>query len=332
MKSISVIMATRNTEHNMLKNSIESILNQTFTDFEFIIVCDGSEDDLKVVKEYDDERIQIIVNDQPEGLPKSLNKALDIAKGKYIARMDSDDYSLKNRLKIQFEYMENHNDIDICSTYSKNFGNSNRINVNVFTKNNLIKSQLLIENAILHPTVFIRKKFLDDNAIRYSEKFKYSQDFELWNRIISIANFSIIPKVLLYYRVHANQISTAKFEEQCKLCEYVYKRNLDAMNLVYKYEYTNYFLFLAGKVDNGVNKNELKEFINLIVNGSSTIVDKKSITQVLYFNYFKYCLKFGKMDFNLLLMIETGVLKKLILLVYYKLCISIKLIKEVRIK
>lgn len=326
MKSISVIMSTRDTDNNILKCAIDSILNQSFTDFEFIIVCDGSRSNLEILNSLKDNRVKIIINDVAKGLPYSLNKAIDVSDAKYIARMDSDDYSLPNRLKIQYDFMEKHLNIDICSTYSKNFGDSKRNNINIFTENNLIKSQLLIENALIHPSVIIRKSFIDAHNIRYSESFKYSQDFELWNRISPIANFGIIPRVCLMYRIHNNQISTSKKDEQLKLCEYIYMRNLQNLRTKDESEYLNYFYFLSGKKNIKIDKNRIENFIATLIEIKKNYIDKKSLKEFLYFSYCKNYIRFYKKMPPLKIILSWMVIKNIFRFAIYKVIFFIKTI------
>ena len=115
---ISVVMSNYNTPINYLKESIDSVLNQTYSNFEFIIIDDGSTDDsLKFIKSYDDPRIKLIVNEENIGLTKSLNKGLKAAQGEFIARMDSDDICYPERFEKQIEYMRKHPDTTVCGTW-----------------------------------------------------------------------------------------------------------------------------------------------------------------------------------------------------------------------
>ena len=225
-KLISVIMSTYNTNEEYLKFAIESILNQTYELFEFIIVCDGSTRDLEIINKYKDKRIKIIKHEQKKGLPKSLNEAIEISKGKYIARMDSDDIALENRLKLQIEFMEKHKEIDICSTFYKTFGKEDKTIVNAFTKSDDIKCELLFRSPILHPGVMIRTKFLIDNNLRYNEDFIYSQDFELWTRCCQLGKIAILPKITMKYRIHDKQIGMEKKQMQHNFARKILLTNL----------------------------------------------------------------------------------------------------------
>ena len=118
MPVISVIMPVYNTKEKFLREAVESILNQTFTDFEFIIINDGSDSITEdIILSYKDLRIKYLKNEQNLGIVQSLNKAVKTAKGKYIARMDADDISMPHRLEKQYEFMENHPQCGVCGTY-----------------------------------------------------------------------------------------------------------------------------------------------------------------------------------------------------------------------
>ncbi|MFW6016530.1 MAG: glycosyltransferase [bacterium] len=203
---ISVIMSVYNAE-KYLEEAVESILTQSYKDFEFIIIDDKSTDNsADIIKSYaiKDERIKYIKNDINRGLTYSLNKALDLAEGKYIARMDADDISIKNRFEIQYNYLENNKDISLLGTSAYNINETGDIIAerNVPFTFEEIKNSIKLVNPVIHPSVMFRKR--DILAIGgYNEKFKKVQDYELWFRVIAnglkIENLS---ERLLYYRVN----------------------------------------------------------------------------------------------------------------------------------
>ncbi|MCI8575245.1 MAG: glycosyltransferase, partial [Bacilli bacterium] len=183
---VSVIMSTLNTNPDYLKEAIESILNQTYRNFEFIIISDGGNDD-EILKLYtDDKRIKIIRHDVSLGLPKSLNEAINISKGKYIFRMDSDDISHVDRLAIQVAYMEKNPNIDIAATYYREIGASKRVVKEQCIYPNQVKCKLFFVNIIAHPSVVFRRESIFSKQLFYDESFRYSQDFELWTRSLNV--------------------------------------------------------------------------------------------------------------------------------------------------
>ena len=119
-KKISVLMTVYKESEEELKESFESIINQTYKNFEVIVVNDGSSDKTDEIEQYNDERVKIIVNEKNIGLPLSLNKALDVATGDYYARMDSDDISTLDRFEKQLKYIENE-DCDLVGSYMQYF-------------------------------------------------------------------------------------------------------------------------------------------------------------------------------------------------------------------
>ncbi len=321
-KLVSVVMSTKDTEDEMLKMSIESILKQSYSDFEFLIVCDGSEHDYEILKEYKDPRITIIKHEKSLGLTKSLNEAMSIAKGDYIARMDSDDISLIDRFAIQVQFMEKNRDVDICSTMTKNFGNSKKFSVNLYNDSEGIKSQLFLYNCLAHPSIMMRKEFILKNNIQYDENFKYSQDYELWSRCSKIGNLCVINKVGLLYRTHYNQISTSKLEEQNALCKYIYSRNLEELEFRNCDYYARQLLYLSGRSKEYFSTESLKQLINEILkrNLSLKIYNQKKLTKVLNSKLLSTLLK----NNNYTIFIKEFFLKNMTLVAIKKVLITVK--------
>ena len=199
---VSIIMPVYNAGE-FLKESMESILSQSFKDFEFIIINDCSTDDsLRIIKKYqeNDKRIKLINNKENLGVKKSLNKALKVANGKYLARMDADDISLQDRFKIQFNYLENHPEIFliggsaiVISQKGDKWG--------VFEKYDnykKIKNKLLKINCMVHPSIMFR----NTNELFYREKFIRSEDYDLYLRLLSSGkNITNLPNFLIKYRI-----------------------------------------------------------------------------------------------------------------------------------
>ncbi len=213
---ISVIMSVYNTNEAILRDSIESICQQTYQNIEFIIVLDKPTDNsVQIVKEYQekDERIIIIENDENIGLTKSLNKALTIAKGKYIARMDADDVAFHHRLEKQYQYMESHPDVvvlgtQICTSLDPNHALDIYPLCDWMPDQDFLKIRMLFHNVgVPHPTAMIRHDVLIQNGITYDERIKKSQDYKLWVDLMPYGSISVLNEMLLLYRVHTGQIS-----------------------------------------------------------------------------------------------------------------------------
>lgn len=203
---VSVVMPVYNGAL-YLREAIDSILSQTHTNLELIIINDGSTDDSEdLIRSYDDSRIRYILNEKNCGICVTLNKGLDVAQGKYIARMDCDDVSVPERLQKQIEYMEQNPDIGISGSDIIVFGEG--IEERIFTfehDKNCCKAGLLFATCFAHPAVMIRRSIVDDYNLRYDEKYRGLEDFELWYRISKHADLINLPYPLLRYRKHKSQ-------------------------------------------------------------------------------------------------------------------------------
>ncbi len=212
---ISVLMPVYNAE-KFLKDSILSILNQTYQNFEFLIIDDGSTDNsLEVIKKFKDKRIVLLENKKNKGIVYSLNKGLKIAKGKYLARMDADDIAYPERLQNQYDFMENNPQIDVLGSDYKCFGNSNSV-VKMPQKHEEIVASMFFHNSIAHPTVFLRLKKIKEFNIFYENTYLYVEDYELWTRERKRLQFTNIDKILLKYRVHSFQTGSTHIIKQIK--------------------------------------------------------------------------------------------------------------------
>lgn len=204
---ISVVMSVYNGEL-FLKDAIESILNQSYQNFEFIIINDGSSDSsLSIIKSYNDSRIKLVENERNMGLIYSLNKAFSIASGKYIARMDSDDIAHSDRLKLQIEFLENNPSVGLVGSDYISFSDKHSKLIREPKSHGVIKTFLLFSATMCHPTVMLRKQILDDTRSRYNPEFKHVEDYELWTKLILHTQFANLPTPLLKYRDHQSQVS-----------------------------------------------------------------------------------------------------------------------------
>ena len=249
MVSISVVMPVYNTPVPILKEAVESILNQSFQDFEFIIIDDDSDGETAAyLLALSDPRIKFLRNKENIGITKSLNIGFRVAQGKYIARMDADDISCRERFEKQYAYMESHPDVVLCGCAIEEFGSKSG---QYFTRLNdpeeyRIKS-LFYYPGPLHPTLFIRKDILDAFHISYNEELKYAQDYGLLVDI-SHAGGRIynLPEVLLMRRNHEKRITFQYYGTQKKcamktqtklLCELLGSVSVDEAALHYRYFY-----------------------------------------------------------------------------------------------
>jgi glycosyltransferase involved in cell wall biosynthesis len=199
MPLCSVVMSVYNGEV-YLKEAIDSILQQSYDNFEFIIIDDASSDgSLEIILSYKDSRIVLIQNEKNLFLAASLNKGIRIAKGKYIVRMDADDISMKDRLLKQVSFMESNPQVGISGTCSEIIGHGSGFG-NYSQDDQTIKFKLLHECHLLHPTLILRKELIFENNLFYNEEYRKNQDYELFVRAIDITEFANLPDRLIKYR------------------------------------------------------------------------------------------------------------------------------------
>ena len=223
---ISIIMSTYKEEENLLRESIESLLNQTYKDFEFIIILDFPDNNLhkRIIEEYSkiDNRIRFFVNEKNLGLTGSLNRGLSLAKGEYIARMDADDISLPNRLEKQIEYLNkySHDLIGGITQMIDEEGNSIYSIQKVPTDFNKIKKALRYGQCIAHPTWLGRKEVFD--YLNGYRNITLCEDFDFTLRVV-LNGFKIsnLNETVLKYRMTKNSISRNNLYDQYLYMKYI---------------------------------------------------------------------------------------------------------------
>ena len=312
---VTVIMPTYNTEENFLRQSIESILNQTYRDIEFIIINDGGKKDEKIIKEYKDKRIKVINHENNKGLPKSLNEGIELARGQYIARMDSDDIAKKDRIETQVKYMEKNKHIDICGMFAKKIGDNNNYSLTTLYSEEEIKCQLLFRTMLIHPTVMFRTDFLRKYNLNYNEDFKYAQDFEMWSRCSEKCNITIIPRVGLYLRIHEKQISTEKKGEQDKYYLRTLQNNINRMNCYANNEKLLCSLKILSEKEELTNENcvSVVESINELVSFNNNYYENLILKKVLINTFFNVFIKKCRTNIIMLKLLNNKTIRKNIL-------------------
>lgn len=207
--SVSVVMPAYNAE-KYLREAIDSILAQTYKDFEFIIINDGSTDRTKeIILSYSDPRIVYLENEENSGICVTLNKGLDAARGRYIARMDADDIALPDRFALQVDFLDSHPKIGVVGSYLQ-IMDEKGVKKYIFENSpdpDECYINMIFATSVGHPSVLIRKSCLKDNNLEYEEYFRGMEDFFLWWQIAKHAQISNIPKPLLNYRCHGNQVT-----------------------------------------------------------------------------------------------------------------------------
>jgi len=214
---VTILMSVYNGER-YLREAIDSILNQTFRDFEFLIINDGSTDRTKeILDSYKDPRIRVINNEKNIGLTKSLNKGLRLAKGEYIARMDADDISLPERLSTQAIFLDAHPDIGALGS-AVQIINGCGIQSSVLrfpADHGFLRWCLCFYDPIPHPSAMMRKKAMEQVG-GYASDMMYAQDYDLWRRLSVVTRLATLPDVLLYLRKHEESLTERHLMQQRK--------------------------------------------------------------------------------------------------------------------
>lgn len=231
---ISAILPVYNGEA-YLAEAVESILAQTYKNFELIIIDDGSTDgSLSLLKEYESLDSRIILVSRPnKDLVATLNESIELASGQWIARMDQDDISLPYRFHKQLERLER-SSADICGCWVKSFGGLNRRTYKFYKTDQAIKIDMLFKNPFAHPSVMMRANLF--RKLRYDNRCEKAEDYDLWERAAqSGLIMTNVPEVLLKYRKHDSQVSTKSTEIQQKVANEIRTRywlhKIDSLDL-----------------------------------------------------------------------------------------------------
>lgn len=222
---ISVLMPVYNGE-NFLSEAIDSILNQTFTNFEFVIINDGSIDGTEaILRRYEgaDSRLRVY-HQENRGIANSLNRGIELCRGEYIARMDADDISLPSRFEKQVSFMEKHHRVGVCGTWIKVIGKSSEYILQYPQNHSMIRCQLIFGTAIAHPTAFMRRAFFIQHALRYLKP--HAEDYDLWVRCAKHFELANINEVLLLYRIHYSGMGQRHCNEQRDLSQCIRLKQL----------------------------------------------------------------------------------------------------------
>jgi len=223
---VSVILPVFNGQ-KYLKDAIHSILQQSFRDLELIVVDDGSTDDSAAIAEaFNDKRVKVLRNGTNRGVAYTLNRAMDESQGKYIARMDSDDVALKNRLKLQLGYLEKHPEISLLGGSILCFGESNQ-RVNYWQNHQAIHAHCLFSTPFAHPVVCWRKCDFESNGLRYQESPPTAEDYELWERACRKIRCANLSAPLIRYRIDPQIKISSYLTQQIEGAKSVRNRLLD---------------------------------------------------------------------------------------------------------
>lgn len=216
---VSVVMPVYNAA-SYLQESINSILTQSYTNFEFLIYNDGSSDNSAAIIQQaaeSDSRIKFFDSKENYGYVRHLNAGLKQAAGKYIARLDADDIAEPTRLAEQVAYLEANPSVGICGSAVHMFGPNDESVIYLPEENGVIQSTLWLQNVFFHPAVMLRRSVLDDYGLCYREEYMPTEDYQLWCEMSRVTELHNLPSVLLNYRAHEQQISRRKRADRYKI-------------------------------------------------------------------------------------------------------------------
>jgi glycosyltransferase involved in cell wall biosynthesis len=228
---VTVLMSVYNSE-KYLKEAIDSILNQTYKNFDFLIINDGSTDKSQaIIKSYNDSRIRLINHETNLGLIASLNKGLHLVNSEYIARMDSDDISFPERLEKQVSFMEKHPEVGICGTWLVTFGDRKGEIWKYPADPMEIKAHLMFNTKLAHATVLMRPAFLSKYNLNYNPEYVHVEDWELWQKASLYFNIVNIPEVLYKYRIHEESVCNLNKDVQYETAKKIRSRGLRQLGI-----------------------------------------------------------------------------------------------------
>lgn len=207
---VSVIIPVYNGE-KFLKDAIDSVLCQTFSDFELLIINDASRDNsAKIVNSYSDSRIRFLENSFNLGLAGARNRGINEAQGKYIAWLDCDDISLPTRLEKQINVLENDVSIGLCGTWVKTLGGNSASEWRYPINPDYLRCRMIFDDPFTTSSVMVRRKLLLSLDKYFDVEFPQAEDYELWERLSKVSRISNIPEILTRYRFHGQQISRSQ--------------------------------------------------------------------------------------------------------------------------
>ena len=275
--TISVLMSVYNETPEWIQQSIDSILNQSFGDFEFIIINDNPDD--TQLREFlecyalKDTRIRVLTNSENIGLTKSLNKGLRLCKGRYIARMDADDISLPERFRLQHDFLNNNPQIGVCGTLVEKIDKNNKKigRIKLFCSSKDLRDSVYFFSPFVHPTVMIRKEIMEQ--FEYDENCRIAQDWNLWLRLSKKYSFANIDSVLLYYRIHSCQ-SMKKAGASRSNASRAYSDALFANELGLNDDQKSLFIKYRGGAE--ITDDQLRQLFR-------NIIEKRSLRDIRYY-------------------------------------------------
>jgi len=227
---VSIILPVFNGEL-YLRDAIQSILDQSYKNFELLIFNDGSTDSSQqMASSFSDERIRIYSENQNRGYVTHLNNGIAVARGKYIARMDADDISGRERLKTQVDFLESFPEVGICGTFVTLIDETGRVlgKGHHFVDDDMLRIRLLANSCFAHPSVMFRKAIVESNNMRYDHYYAPAEDYKLWFDLSLKTKLANIPIYLLKYRIHGSQVTQKQKDLQSRASDAIRRMAIES--------------------------------------------------------------------------------------------------------
>lgn len=213
--TVSIIVPAYNAAR-WLRETIDSVLAQTYPDFELVIVDDASTDDtVAIARDTGDPRVRVIESEKNAGAAISRNVGIEAARGEYLAFLDADDIALPQRIERQVSFLERHPDVGLCGSWLQTIG-ARRDVWTAYRDHDHIKAELLFRSGLLGGTVMCRRSLLMAHGLRYDPAYPISEDYDLWTRCADVMRLANLQEVLLLYRLHGAN-TTFRFGDQIPL-------------------------------------------------------------------------------------------------------------------
>jgi len=271
-----------------VQDAIDSILGQTFSDFELIIINDGSSDaSAELIASYDDPRIVFINNHINTGLPRVRNQGLDVSRGQYIAWLDCDDISLPERLEKQVKLLDENPQVGVCGAWVKIVGGESDFIMQYPADPQYIRSVMIFNNCLANSTVMMRAACTRELGLRFDLSHHLSQDYGLWVRIPALWKITNLPEVLTLYRLHTDQVTAVHKQKQIDISWEIQREQLQALGIIPTEEERIIHMSLSGFIQHTFEiPDRLHEAAGYLTkldkaNNKQKIYDKKIFRQVL---------------------------------------------------
>jgi glycosyltransferase involved in cell wall biosynthesis len=295
---LSVIMPVYNGE-KYLEEAISNVLSQTFTDYELLIIDDGSSDSsVKIIQSIKDPRIRLIRNEKNQGVAYTRNVGLKEAKGEYLAWMDCDDLIEPNRLEVQINYLRENLEVGICGTALQRFGEGKPYISRKFLEPSLIKAALLFYNSLLSATTMYRMKMIREAKLTYNVKLAVAEDYDFFYDASFHFPIKNLDQVLYYYRASESSIMKVYTDRRQQLFDFhkmIYSKAFDKFDIPHleKNFELHYSCASTELISSFSNLKEVYDWLIYLKNKNSKfkIYDENSFDKVLASVFFSVCKK-----------------------------------------